>query len=51
MITNPLFRRAEAAMAFSCHPEREASISVSVATEVSASQAQGGRRFGRQEAT
>ena len=50
MITNPHFSRAEAAMALSCHPAKEAALSVLAATEVSASQSQGDKRFGRQEA-
>ena len=51
MITNPLFSRAEAARALSCHPERKAPTSVLVATEFLLPQAQHLRHPGKQEAT
>ena len=51
MITNPLFSRAEAARALSCHPERKAPTSIFAATEFLLLQTQHLRLPGKQEAT
>lgn len=51
MITNPLFSKAEAAMAFSCHPEKKAPTAVSVSTEFLLPQTRHLSLPGKQEAT